>query len=218
MFLFCFVFVSKERLDLVRLARKFPEFVDANLTRMFFFRDQIQEFEPLSEHVPMNLFFNYKYQISIDGTVAAYRFPYLLTGDSLILKQESPYYEHFYRYLIPNKHYLPIKADLSNLIEQIDWARKHDDQVRSMIKRAQRFTEQFLLPPQILCYHVQVLQEYAAHLTSTVEIQTDMEEVQHGIDESHIKKDPCRCHRVQVNVSSISLLFRYELRLALFFV
>ena len=39
----------------------------------------------------------YKYQILLDGTVAAYRFPYLLAGDSVILKQDSPYYEYFYK-------------------------------------------------------------------------------------------------------------------------
>ena len=97
---------------------------------MFFFRDQKSEFEPLAEHVSMPKFFNYKYQISLDGTVASYRFPYLLAGDGLIFKQKSSYYEHFYRDLIPNKHYIPIKKDLSDLIEKIQWAKDHDDEVR----------------------------------------------------------------------------------------
>jgi hypothetical protein len=96
---------------------------------MFFFRDQKSEFEPLAEHIPMPQFFNYKYQISLDGTVASYRLAYLLAGDSLIFKQTSSYYEHFYRQLIPNKHYIPIKKDLSDLIEKIQWAKDHDDEV-----------------------------------------------------------------------------------------
>ena len=33
----------------------------------------------------------------MDGTVAAYRLPYLLAADSVVLKQESKYYEHFYK-------------------------------------------------------------------------------------------------------------------------
>lgn len=119
----------KERLDLVRLAKQHPDLIDANFTRMFFFHDIRAEFEPLAEHIPMPKFFDYKYQISIDGTVAAYRFPYLLTGDSLIFKQDSPYYEHFYRDLIPNKHYVPIKKDLSDLIEKLQWAKNHDNEV-----------------------------------------------------------------------------------------
>jgi len=124
-----FFLLLKERLDLVRLSKKHPDLIDANLTRMFFFRDQKSEFEPLAEHIPMPKFFDYKYQISLDGTVASYRFPYLLSGDGLILKQQSSYYEHFYRNLLPNKHYIPIKKDLSDLIEKIQWAKDHDNEV-----------------------------------------------------------------------------------------
>lgn len=120
----------KERLDLVRLSKKHPDLIDANLTRMFFFRDQMSEFEPFSEHIPMNKFFDYKYQISMDGTVASYRLPYLLAGDGLIFKQDSSYYEHFYRDLTPNTHYIPIKKDLSDLLEKLQWAKAHDDEVK----------------------------------------------------------------------------------------
>lgn len=67
-----------------------------------------------------------------------------------------------------------------------------------IVKRAQRFTQRNLLPNHILCYHVQVLQEYAKRLISPIEIHADMELVQHEIDESHIKKDNCHCHRIEV--------------------
>lgn len=59
----------------------------------------------------------------MDGTVAAYRFPYLMLGNSLVLKQDSPYYEHFYTHLKPGVHYIPVKRDLSDLIEKIKWAK-----------------------------------------------------------------------------------------------
>ena len=71
----------------------------------------------------------YKYQVNVDGTVAAYRLPYLLAGDSVVLKQESQYYEFFYKRLVPYKHYIPIKADLSDLLDRIQWAKDHDAQV-----------------------------------------------------------------------------------------
>lgn len=71
----------------------------------------------------------YKYQINIDGTVAAYRLPYLLAGDSVVLKQDSSYYEHFYKELQPWTHYIPIRADLGDLLEKIQWARDHDEEV-----------------------------------------------------------------------------------------
>lgn len=75
------------------------------------------------------IYLQYKYQINIDGTVAAYRLPYLLAGDSVVLKQDSGYYEHFYNELKPWKHYIPIKANLGDLLEKIQWARDHDEEV-----------------------------------------------------------------------------------------
>lgn len=71
----------------------------------------------------------YKYQINIDGTVAAYRLPYLLAGDSVVLKQDSAYYEHFYNELQAWEHYIPIRADLGDLLEKVQWARDHDEEV-----------------------------------------------------------------------------------------
>lgn len=65
----------------------------------------------------------YKYQVSVDGTVAAYRFPYLLLGDSLVMKQGSQYYEHFYVQLEPWVHYVPLERNLEDLLEKIKWAK-----------------------------------------------------------------------------------------------
>jgi len=75
----------------------------------------------------------YKYQVSVDGTVAAYRLPYLLAGDSVVLKQNSPYYEFFYKQLRPYEHYIPVKADLSDLLDRIQWAKDHDSEVASCV-------------------------------------------------------------------------------------
>jgi len=75
---------------------------------------------------------------------------------------------------------------------------------QNIIRRAQRFAQRNLLPNHILCYHVQVLQEYAKRLISPVEILPDMELVQHETDESHIKKDNCVCHHLE-NLNHIDL-------------
>lgn len=61
--------------------------------------------------------------------MAAYRLPYLLAGDSVVLKQDSAYYEHFYNELRAWEHYIPIRADLGDLLEKIQWAREHDEEV-----------------------------------------------------------------------------------------
>lgn len=102
--------------------------------------------------------FQYKYQINIDGTVAAYRFPYLLIGDSLVFKQESPYYEHFYHQLEPGVHYLNFKRDLSDLTEKIKWAMKNDAEAKLIAKSGREFARTHLLPQNIICYYANAFQ------------------------------------------------------------
>lgn len=91
--------------------------------------------------------------MNIDGTVAAYRFPYLLAGDSLVFKQESKYYEFFYKDLVPGLHYVPVKSDLSDLVDKINWAKEHDEDGLKIVKHARQFARDNLLPRDILCYY-----------------------------------------------------------------
>ena len=97
--------------------------------------------------------FQYKYQLNLDGTVAAYRFPYLLGGDAVVLKQNSMYYEHFYRDLTPWTHYIPFKTDLSDLKEMVQWAIDNDDKARQIAKAGQNYARNHLLPQHVICYH-----------------------------------------------------------------
>ncbi|KAG9328553.1 hypothetical protein JZ751_013009, partial [Albula glossodonta] len=118
----------KERLELVKLSRAQPHLLDAAFTNFFFFKHDEALYGPLVKHVSFFDFFKFKYQVNVDGTVAAYRLPYLLAGDSVVLKQDSPYYEHFYSNLQPWQHYIPFRSDLSDLLDKIRWAREHDQE------------------------------------------------------------------------------------------
>lgn len=106
----------------------------------------------------VDIAFQYKYQINIDGTVAAYRFPYLLAGNSLVFKQESPFYEHFYKQLEPMKHYIPVKRDLSDLVDKVKWAQNNEAAALKIVKAAREFVNENLLPAHVFCYHVKLLQ------------------------------------------------------------
>ena len=71
-----------------------------------------------------------------------FRLPYLLLGNSLVLKQESKYYEHFYHELNDREpHFLEIKSDLSNLLDVIEWAKQNDDEVKNMVKNANELVD-----------------------------------------------------------------------------
>lgn len=94
--------------------------------------------------------------MNMDGTVAAYRFPYLLVSDSLIFKQDSSYYEHFYKDLKEWKHFVPVERDLSDLVEKVKWAIDNDRKAWEIAQRGQEFARNNLLPHDIFCYHAQL--------------------------------------------------------------
>lgn len=179
----------EERLNLVVMARKKPELYDAALTNFFFFKYDEKKYGPKAKHISFFDFFKWKYQINIDGTVAAYRLPYLLAGDSLVLKQQSPYYEHFYDDLQPWTHYVPFKRDLSDLEEKLKWAMDNDEKVKEIIKNAQLYTRDNLLADQIFCYHYILFQEYAKRQTTKPTKHSDMEHIKQPSD----RDSKCNC-------------------------
>ncbi len=99
----------------------------------------------------------YKYQINIDGTVAAYRLPYLLAGGSLVLKQDSPYYEHFYQQLEPWVHYIPLYRNISDMQERVMWARENDEEAKKIATNSAMFVRHNLLPEHLYCYAIRLL-------------------------------------------------------------
>lgn len=151
----------QERLDLVMLSRRHPELIDAAMTHMFFFPKDTEKYGELVKTISFFDFFKYKYQLNIDGTVAAYRFPYLLAGDSAVFKHESEYYEHFYHDLQPYVHYIPFRRDLSDLVKQIEWAKSHNEEVMNIISNARSFVRENLMPKDIYCYHAKLFHKFS---------------------------------------------------------
>ncbi|KAM9319831.1 protein O-glucosyltransferase 3 [Gastrophryne carolinensis] len=184
----------EERLQLVRMSQKYPDLLDAGITGYFFFRE-IEKQLGKASLVGFFDFFKYKYQVNMDGTVAAYRFPYLMLGDSLVLKQTSPYYEHFYGALKPGKHYVPIKRSLEDLIEKIRWAKENNEEAKKIAKEGQALARELLQPHQLYCYYYKVFQMYAKRQTSQPEVRERMEHVPQPNDNTAI----CNCHRTKNN-------------------
>ncbi|XP_038673681.1 protein O-glucosyltransferase 2 isoform X5 [Scyliorhinus canicula] len=148
---------------------------------------------PIVKHVSFFDFFQYKYQINIDGTVAAYRMPYLLAGGGAILKQDSVYYEHFYNDLRPWQHYIPFKNDLSDLLDKIQWAKSHDEEAKMIAKAGQDYARNKLMADHIFCYYFKLFQEYADLQVGEPKIRDGMELVEQPKDDLF----PCVCHRTK---------------------
>ncbi|XP_038673679.1 protein O-glucosyltransferase 2 isoform X3 [Scyliorhinus canicula] len=206
----------RERLELVKLSIKHPDLIDAAFTNFFFFPHNESIYGPIVKHVSFFDFFqvaikttpnetlkvrrknfahstNYKYQINIDGTVAAYRMPYLLAGGGAILKQDSVYYEHFYNDLRPWQHYIPFKNDLSDLLDKIQWAKSHDEEAKMIAKAGQDYARNKLMADHIFCYYFKLFQEYADLQVGEPKIRDGMELVEQPKDDLF----PCVCHRTK---------------------
>lgn len=180
---------SRERLRLIELSREHPELINASLTNFFFFPDMAQTHGPKENHVSFFKFFDYKYQLSLDGTVAAYRFPYLLAGDALVFKQDSKYYEHFYHELEPWKHYIPIKSDLSDLVENLKWALENDEKAQEIGRAGTKYARENILPQDVFCYHAHLFNEWSKKLESQVVIRKGMELVKQTSNKNCRKKN-----------------------------
>jgi hypothetical protein len=85
--------------------------------------------------VPLSSCNQYKYQIDIDGNTNAWSalFNKLLSG-SVVLKVASPHHfrQWYYDELVPWVNYVPIKSDMSDLIEKIRWLIEHDDKAKEI--------------------------------------------------------------------------------------
>ena len=86
----------------------------------------------------------HKYIIHIDGNVAAYRLLKTMLTNSVILKVEGEYTLWVDELLQPMKHYIPIKSDLSNLLEMIEWCKQNDSKVRKIAERGYEFAKKAL--------------------------------------------------------------------------
>lgn len=98
----------------------------------------------------------FKYVVNVEGHVSAYRLSLELQLGFCVLLVESNYTLWYSHLLIPYTHYVPVKADLSDLLEKIIWCKRNDEKCEQMSKNAKEFAERFLSREGILDY-LQVL-------------------------------------------------------------
>jgi hypothetical protein len=89
-----------------------------------------------------------KYAIDIDGNSNTWsNFLIRLHLGCCVLKVDSPlgYRQWYYDRIHPWEHFVPVKADLSNLAEQIDWVRSNDSRAREIAAHGQAFARTMTL-------------------------------------------------------------------------
>lgn len=119
----------------------------------------------------------YKYIASLDGNAWADRLARLLASNSLVLKQESDEVEFWYPLLKPYVHYLPLRKDLSDLEEQLAWAKTHEDECKCMIQNANRLVEDHLSQQKIDRYIFRLLQTFSYYQNGEEEDYPELQNI-----------------------------------------
>ena len=97
--------------------------------------------------------------ISLDGNTSAYmREPCTLRHDSVPIIVESEYNPLHTHVWIPWEHYVPVKKDMSDLIEKIKWCQENDDKAKEIAYAGRALFNKL--------YSFQALQEDAASVFS----------------------------------------------------
>ncbi len=89
--------------------------------------------------VAVKLHAGYRYLIDIDGVASAWSFFEKMLLGSCILKVASPFEQWFYPGLEAGRHYVGVRADLSDLAAKIEWCREHPREARDIAAEAQHF-------------------------------------------------------------------------------
>lgn len=161
------------RLTIAILSKLYPELIDANFSA---YSPQI-----MYEHYGPNLreFCNillgsklkgtsevnhlkYKYLISLDGNAATgTRVSWIMYSNSVLVKQMSDKIQWYYTALKPYVNYIPLKHDLTDIFDQIEWMKNHDSEVKQISINAHNFIQNNMLSEHIDSHIVILLNEYA---------------------------------------------------------
>ena len=156
------------RTKLINLSLKHPNIIDAKFVQPLVQMDdnQLKNMFMKSGYVGQRLSIvdqlQYKYQMLIDGNTSSWTRAYWqIFSNSVIFKQESNNIQWYYNYLQPFVHYIPVKHDLSDLVEKIEWAQAHNDSIQKIIENANNFAYNNLQYEDLLLYMYLTLNEYA---------------------------------------------------------
>jgi len=101
--------------------------------------EYFREHDILRQRVSMEFHAQHRYLVDIDGVANAWGFFDKLLMGSCVLKVESSYRQWFYEDIRPWEHYVPVKSDLSDLAEKIDWCFNEETKAMEIARAGQEY-------------------------------------------------------------------------------
>lgn len=151
---------------LVLMAECDPDRIDASFNNyppnFMTFRNEFSQRFPTRFISPLEMA-RYKYQIDLDGVTATFTgLAWKLLSGSLVFKQQSANKTWFHDLLKPWVHYIPVRKDLNDLRQKLDWAQSNDNECQVIGCSARKLALSSILPKKMKEYCAEILIRYAA--------------------------------------------------------
>lgn len=101
--------------------------------------EKLRSEDLIDSWIKFEKFADYKYVIEIDGNVSPWNFLQKLMLGSCVLRVESTNEQWFYDKIKPWVHYVPVEADLSDLVPKIEWCKSNENESRKIAQQGQEF-------------------------------------------------------------------------------
>ena len=114
------------------------------------------QFKPMWEQVL------YKYHIYAEGHCAANRYAQMMRSGCVIIKVASTCEAStlwFFPMLVPYKDHVPVRGDLSDLAEQIEWCKTHDQECRQIAEHSRQLYNELFSQEGIMDYCALIFNE-----------------------------------------------------------
>ncbi|XP_034647928.1 protein O-glucosyltransferase 1 [Trachemys scripta elegans] len=169
---------SPERDPLIVLSRENPELVDAEYTKNQAWKSEKDTLgKPPAKEIPLVDHCKYKYLFNFRGVAASFRFKHLFLCGSLVFHVGEEWLEFFYPQLKPWVHYIPVKPDLSDVRELLQFVKENDDLAQEISERGHQFIMDHLQMEDVSCYWETLLTEYSKALTYKVKRRKNYDEI-----------------------------------------
>ncbi|KAG7503975.1 hypothetical protein JOB18_048309 [Solea senegalensis] len=157
---------SPERDPLILLSREAPELVDAEYTKNQAWKSEKDTLgKPPAKEIPLVDHCKYKYLFNFRGVAASFRFKHLFLCGSLVFHVGDEWQEFFYPQLKPWVHYIPVRQDLSDVRELLQFVKQNDAIAEEIATRGKEFILNHLQIQDVSCYWQRLLTEFSHLLT-----------------------------------------------------
>jgi len=133
---------SSVRKSLLIYGKKYPTILD--VISMEWLQTKTIKLDATNYLSMIDLVKKYSFLIDVEGYGYSGRLKYLLWSQRPVLLVDRPYKEYFFEYLKEWEHYIPVKRDLSDLLEKMKWCFSNTEKANQIAQNALEFSKKYL--------------------------------------------------------------------------